>query len=140
MPSGAGKYLKSKDGRFLFARVCVEFTPADSGPLDVSCRPSVFAELGREVDPSAPGYLKWKQGAEAGVRLGAELAHSSSGIVEIVSIVGTAGDTTERSVAGGAALAVWDAFGFAPSPSLRERLDDIVFDRDGAPIHRSQHP
>ena len=73
--------------------------------------------------------MAWRRGAEAGVRTGAELANISTGIVEICSIVGTTVDMIEGSVAGAAALALWDAVGLSAPPGARARLDEVVLER-----------
>jgi hypothetical protein len=86
----------------------------------------VFSELGDEINSEAPGFIGWRRGAEMGVRVGAEVAELSSGTVEIRSILGTFVDTTEGSVAGAAALALWDALGFEAPANARARLDEIV--------------
>lgn len=126
MPTGLGKYLKVKGGVLYGARVVVEIATLDSGGVTVTCAANVFSEMGDEVNPGAPGVLAWRRGAEAGAHWGAKVADVASATVEIQSIAGTYLDTTERSVAGAAALAFWDALRFEVSASVRDELDRFV--------------
>ena len=128
MALGTGNMIKTLNGRLHFGLVRVELTQSASGQLEVHQAPDVFAELGDEVNPLAPGFVAWARGAERGVRWGAKLAGVSSGSILIRSIEGTYVDTTERSVAGAAVLAIWDAAAFQATPDLRERVDQMVTD------------
>jgi hypothetical protein len=126
MSSGVGKYLKTEGGVLHFARVGLEVETLERAGVTVECAPAVFSEMGGPVDPEAPGFLAWRRGAEAGARWAAEVARLTSAAVEIRSIVGTYVDTTERSVAGAAALALWEAVGFDINLAAGKQLDSFV--------------
>jgi hypothetical protein len=88
MPGGLGKYLKVKGGVLKGARVMIEVATLDSGGVTVTCAPTVFSEIGYDLNPEAPGFLAWRRGAEAGARWGAQVARVASAAIEIQSIVG----------------------------------------------------
>jgi hypothetical protein len=126
MSSGVGKYLKTEGGVLQFARVGLEVETLERAGVTVECAPAVFSEMGGPIDPEAAGFLAWRRGAEAGARWAAEVARLTSAAVEIRSIVGTHVDTTERAVAGAAALSLWDAIGFDVDLAARKQLDRFV--------------
>jgi hypothetical protein len=131
MSSGSGKFLKTVDGRLLFGLVRVEFTPSENRSLEVHRAADIFAELG-EADAKAPGFVAWARAAELGARWGARVANVSMGSIDIRRIVGRFTDTTERSIASAAALAVWNAVGFGPETDARRQLDEIAI--SGGPL------
>jgi hypothetical protein len=137
LSAGAGRYLKTSK-HLLLGWVRLEYTAGGGEPLVVTEAPGVLggmrAQHGHDdLAADAPGFVAWRRGTVAGVRLGARLAELASGSIEIQDIRGTYVDSNERSMAGAAALALWDALGLVPSPELRGRLDEIILD-EAAPL------
>jgi len=104
MSTGLGNYLRTRRST-LFARVGIEFTANRDGALEIFFAPSAIPD---GPTGQSPQWVTWRRAVERGVRLGARVAKAESGTVQVTSMVASPVDTTEGSMLGAGALALWE--------------------------------
>jgi hypothetical protein len=128
MRHGVGKFARHKDGLPYFAEVALGVSPdAQLWRVELRCTGDGYTSQGTLEDASPAGYGAWKAGAAAGARFACAIAEIPRAHVIVGRISGLSTDTNPSTVAAAAALAVWNAVGFAPAPAVVARMEAHVF-------------
>lgn len=111
------------------AIVTLRLTEA-SEELGVTIRctaPPTIASQGYFEDVPAKGYDDWKQGAALGAEYALEVAGEEARSIVVSRIVGLTTETNPTVVGAAAALGVWEAVGYQPTPEQIQQIERNVF-------------
>ncbi len=89
--------------------------------------PPTVASQGYIEDAPANGYDDWKQGAALGAEYALEVAGEKARSVVVSRIQGLTTDTNPTVVGAAAALGVWEALGYQPTPEQTQQIERHVF-------------
>ncbi len=124
-----GKYARQHRGVGHFARVTVQLEENVSEPIiTVQCGavPQVTSQ-GVVEDVPAEGYSGWKQGAVIGATYALEVAGLETVAVIVSRIQGLTTETNPTVVGAAAAIGVWQALGYSPTPEQIQRIKRAVY-------------
>ena len=96
--------------------------------MTIQCTaPPTTASQGYIEDVPAHGYDDWKQGAALGAEYALEVAGGKARSVVVSRIQGLTTDTNPTVVGAAAALGVWEAVGYQPTPEQTRQIERHVF-------------
>lgn len=103
-----------------------EASEASGVTIRCTALPTV-ASQGYIEDVPANGYDDWKQGAALGAKYALAVAGEKARSVIVSRIQGLTTDTNPTVVRAAAALGVWEAVGYQPTPEQIQQIERHVF-------------